>query len=332
MFSLFSLCARPTLVVSWEGEDSSYALVRDIVERVLPLSLLSRIPGEDVLTVSMSDLLQAGAHALAVTLDFSYQENSFQLRLTAQANDRKHLEEELEKRLASMLMYDALASIPLHDGPSVTYTSTTGYAALTPLPKGGYYIGLDAEKERWGSAVVYHLFSEEEQLSLLAATGGAMLLPGMRLQRQSGREVLLSISSSLSLQDGLALESFYTQDIGLYPFRIVLGGGLSFAQSPLFLSEVYAKAGVSLAFPLSLLFGLTSGFWRSSSVAMECSIEVGYAVAAHLPLYGSTALLRYCYRLSDSTLSLAVGNKHWVTPSSSLRSGLFMQLGLAYTW
>lgn len=329
---LSSLFALPTLVVSAEGEEQSYALVHSIVERVATHSLLSRLEGEGVLTVTMSELVAEGESALSVDLLFNYEEKTLQLCLSAEAKDAKHLKKELEERLASILTYDGMTLIETGAPPIVDYTYKTGYASLSSLRKGTHYLGLDAQGNRWANTVVHQVSDEEKPLSLLVATGGRALLPGMRLQEQSGREVALSFSSTFSNNPTFGLDGSYSQDIGLYPFSLVLGGGLDMGGKPLSPSSLYGRAGFAVTLPLSMVFGLRSGFWRNSALVMECTLGMGYSLADRALLYGSNALFTYRYRLQGYSLGLGIGNKHWVSEQSSFSSGLFMRLGLAYTW
>ena len=109
----------------------------------------------------------------------------------------------------------------------------------------------------------------------------------------------------------------------------VLFCGLIFTS---FSPSLDGRAVVAAALPLSMVFGLYSGFWRNSSLAMECSLGLGYSLSDGVLLYGSSALLTYSYRMQGYSLALGIGNKHWVSEQVSFSSGLFMQLGLAYTW
>lgn len=331
LLSLFSLSARPTLVVAAAEEGASYNLVREVVERVATHSLLSRIDGEGELSVTVEGLVAEEANALTVDLLFSYEGSELQLCLNARGKGPRRLEKDLEEKLSSLLLYDGLTLIGTEPGLSIDHVYDRGYASLASLRRGEHYKGLDAEGSRWGSAVVQQV-SEEEPVSLLVSTGGKKLLPGMRLAQQKGKSVGLSFSSLLSAGRGFAVDASYSQDIGIHPFMLVLGSGIDLSGESLSPSNLYGRAGVAAALPLSMVFGLYSGFWRNSSLAMECSLGLGYSLSDGVLLYGSSALLTYSYRMQGYSLALGIGNKHWVSEQVSFSSGLFMQLGLAYTW
>ena len=330
LFCLSSLFARPTLVVTAGGESPSYALMAGVVARVGEHSLLSRMDGEGVLSISLSDLLEIEPNALSATVVFSYGQRTLQLFLRAKGKDPKKLEKALEQNLSSMLLYDGRTLFEIEDAPLVDYTYDYGYASLSSLQKGDHYEGLDAQGNRWATVVVQHAFDDEKPVSLLVGTGGKELLPGMRLEKQAGREVSLSVSKVLAMGGQLDIEGFYSQDVGLYPFTFVLGGGLDLTGSHI--SGVNAQTGFVLQLPLSMVFGLHSGFWRNSSLAMRCTLGLGYSLADSQLLYGSSALCIYRYSLHSLGLEVGVGNKHWVSELGTYSSGLFMQLGLAYTW
>lgn len=332
LFSLSSLFARPTLVVDAEGEGDSYTLVRSVVEEVATHSLLSRLDGEGVLSVTISELVAEGEHAVSADLLFTYEQRTLQLCLSAAAKDAKHLQKELEERLLSTLAYDGLALVEAGPSPVVDYTYATGYASLASLRKGAQYLGLDAQGNRWATTVVQQLSDGEYPVSLLAATGGRALLPGMRLQEQKGRQAALSLDSTFSENPVLGIDGSYSQDIGLYPFSLVLGGGLDMDAKPLSVTSIYGRAGFAVTLPLSMVFGLSSGFWRNSALVMECTLGMGYSFRDGSLIYGSNALFSYRYRLQDYSLGLGIGNKHWASVEGTFSSGLFMRLGLAYTW
>lgn len=329
---LSSLLGRPTLVVSSEGEGPAYALLESIVERVGSRSLLTRTDGEGELSVFIDALQVEEANALSANLLFSYGERTLTLCLSAQAKDARHLEKELEERLSSMLLYDGLSLFEATDVLVVDYTYYSGYAALAPLRKGERYKGLDAQGNRWATAVVQHTFTEPSPVSLLVATGGKALLPGMRLEALKGRALQISLFSSLSSLPGFGLEGTYSQDIGLYPFTLVLGGGLDFKGKPLAIASLYGRAGFAVTLPLSMVFSLNGGFWRNSALMMECTVGLGYAPFDNSMVFGSTALFSYRYHLGSYSLNLGLGNRHWASKGGPFSSGLFMQLGLAYTW
>lgn len=330
LLSLSSLLARPTLVVETAGQGSSYALLGTVVRRVGEQSLLSRMDGDGELSVLIGEVLSEEENSLSANLLFTYGERTLELCLSA--DDARNLEKELERRLTAMLLYDALALMEAEPSPVVDYTYATGYASRSILRKGSPYKGVDAQGKRWGSAMVQHVGDESDPLSLLAGTGGAALLPGMRLVELQGRAVELAFFGMLASPLGLGLDLSYSQDIGLYPFSLVVGGGLDFQGEGLSLSSLYGRAGFVVAFPLSAAFGLQSGFWRNSTLAMECTLGLGYSLVDSLLLYGSSALFTYRYHLGGYSLALGLGNRHWVTSEESYRAGLFMRLGLAYTW
>ncbi len=330
LLCLSSLFARPTLVVSAGGEGPGYALMVGVVERVSEHSLLSRMGGEGVLSVGISDLLEAKPNALSATVLFRYEERELQLCVSAEAKDAKKLGKELEKRLSSMLLYDGRTLFEAEDALLIEYTYNQGYASLSSLHKGDHYKGLDAGANRWATVEVLQVFGEDEPVSLLVGTSGKKLLPGMRLEKQAGKSVSLSVSSFLTTGGKLSLEGLYSQEVGLYPFTLVLGGGFDIAGSTL--SSLYGQAGFAVRLPLSMVFGIHSGFWRNSSLAMRCTLGLGYSLTESDMLYGSSAVLTYRYHLSGMGLDVGVGSKHWASELSKHSSGLFMQLGLAYTW
>ncbi|MGB4407903.1 MAG: hypothetical protein WBI82_13655 [Sphaerochaeta sp.] len=327
---LSPLFARPTLVVKAEAESPSYAMLTGVVARVGEQSLLSRMDGEGVLSISLSDLLEIEPNALSATVLFSYGPRTLQLFLSAKGEDSKKLEKALEQRLSSMLLYDGRALFESEDSLLVEYAYESGYATLSPLQIGDHYKGLDAQGNRWATVVVRHVSNEENPVSLLVGTSGKELLPGMRLEKQEGREISLSVSRALTRGGQLAIEGFYSQEVGLYPFTLVMGGGFDFTGSTL--SGMNGQAGFVLQLPLSMIFGLHSGFWRNSSLSMRCTLGLGYALSGADLLYGSNALFFYRYRLDSLGFDIGVGNKHWVTELGAYSSGLFMQLGLAYTY
>ncbi len=328
---LSSLFGRPTLMVTSEGEGSSYTLVAGLLERVVPALLLSRIDGEGELSVFIG-ALEAEENSLSVDLLFSYEGKSLSVLLSAQAKDSTHLGEELERRLSSLLLYEGLALVEKREPLVVEYTHASGYATLVPLRKGEHYKGLDADGNRLATAVVQQVITDPSPLSLLAATSGKTLLPGMRLEKMGGKAVEFTISSSLAVWPSLGFDGAYTQDIGLYPFRLVAGGGFTFSGQPLSFSSLYGRFGFAVTLPLSMVGGIQGGFWRNSALAMECSVGLGFAPGQSALLYGSTATFTYRYHLEAYTLSLGVGNKYWASKASPFTSGLFIQLGLAYTW
>ncbi len=329
LLCLSSLVARPTLVLEASGEEPGYAHLMAVVERVANHSLLSRIGGEGVLFITISDLVEPRENALSATVLFTYGERTLRLCLRSEAKDAKHLEE----RLSSMLLYDGMALFEAEPALVVAYTYDQGYASLSPLHKGDTYKGLDAEGGRWATVVVRRVLADAEApVSLLVSTGGKKLLPGMRLEKQAGKSASLSISSSLGASSAplFALEGLYGQDVGLYPLTLVLGGGFDVAEATVF--TIYGQVGLNVRLPLSMVFGLHSGFWRSSSVAMRCTMGLGYAPNDGATLYGSGAVFSYRYQGQVVGLDIGVGTKHWASELKSYSSGLFMQLGLAYTW
>jgi len=332
LICLASLPARPTLVVEAAGQGGLYSLLRAVVQRVGEHSLLSRMEGEGELSVLIGEVLSEEANAVSADLVFTYEGRILELCLSANAKDGRHLERALESRLSSMLLYDGLALIEAEPSPAVDYTYATGYASRSILHKGSLYKGVDAQGNRWATAVVQHVADDLSSLSLLSATAGRTLLPGMRLVALQGRAVELAFFGMLSSPLGLGLDFSYSQDIGLYPFSLVVGGGLDVHGQGLSPSSIYGRAGFVVAFPLSMAFGLRSGFWRNSSLAMECTLGLGYGFDEALLLYGSTALFTYRYHLQGYTLALGLGNRHWVSGEGSFSSGVFMRLGLAYTW
>ncbi|MBI9093905.1 MAG: hypothetical protein JEY71_03375 [Sphaerochaeta sp.] len=327
---LSSLFARPTLVVTAGGESPSYALLTGVVTRVGEQSLLSRMDGEGVLSVFISDLLETEPNALSATVLFSYGQRTLLLSLSAKGRDPKKLESSLEQRLSSMLLYDGMALFASEDMLFVEYAYESGYATLSSLQIGDHYKGLDAQGNRWATVVVRHVSDDKDPVSLLVGTSGKELLPGMRLEKQEGREVSLSVSKVLAAGGQLGIEGFYSQDVGLYPFTLVMGVGIDLTGSAL--SGMNGQAGFALQFPLSMIFGLHSGFWRNSSLSMRCTLGLGYALSDTNLLYGSNALFVYRYRLDSLGFDVGVGNKYWVTELGAYSSGLFMQLGLAYTY
>lgn len=331
LFFVFSLFARPTLTVSSdESGAEGYALMRDVVERVGEHSLLSRMGGEGELSATLSDLLGDAQSSLSATVLFRYEEQELQLCLGSEAKTLRKLKEALETRLSSMLLYDGLTLFEAEDALVVDYTYDQGYASLGTLNKGDHYRGLDAQGNRWATTVVRRTFEGEEPVSLVVGTSGKELLPGMRLEKQAGKAVSVSLSKELKEGGHLGLDALYSQEIGLYPFTLVLGGGLDFSSSQL--SSLYAQTGFAVRLPLSMVFGLHNGFWRNSSFAITATLGLGYSFVDPDLLFGSSVVLGYRYHLDDWALDIGVGNKHWASDSLSHSSGLFMQLGLAYTW
>lgn len=329
---LSSLSGRPSLVVTSDGQGPAYDLMTAVVTRVAKQSLLCRIAGEGVLTISLFDLLAASPNSLSASVLFSYGENSLQLTLGSEGKDARDLEKNLEQDLSSMLVYDARILLAPEPFPIIDYTYDQGYASLATLRKGDRYKGLDAQGDRWATVVVQQVFGEQEPVSLLVGTSGKKLLPGMKLEKQAGRSASLSVSRLLttSHSPSFGLEGLYSQEVGLYPFTLVVGGGFDLAGTSL--SSVYGQAGLSLSLPLSMLFGVDLGLWRNSSLAMRCTLGLGYALADSDLLFGSSAVLTYRYQIAGMGIDVGVGSKHWASETSGHSSGLFMQLGLAYTW
>ena len=331
LFFVFSLFARPTLTVSSdESGAEGYALMAGVVERVSEHSLLSRMGGEGALSVTLSDLLGDAQSSLSATVLFRYEGLELQLCFGAEAKGAKKLIEALEKKLSSMLLYDGRTLFEAEDALVVDYTYDQGYATLGILNKGDHYRGIDAQGNRWATAVVRRSFEGEEAVSLLVGTSGKELLPGMRLEKQAGKAVSLSLSKDLKEGGHLGLDGLYSQEIGLYPFTLVLGGGLDVTPSQIF--SIYAQTGFAVRLPLSMVFGLHNGFWRNSSFAITATLGLGYSFVDPDLLFGSSVVLGYRYHLDDWALDVGVGNKHWASDSLSHSSGVFMQLGLAYTW
>ena len=330
LLCLSSLLARPSIGCMTEAQSPGYTLMAEVVKRVATESLLPRMEGEGELSVYISHLLEPEVNALSAVLLFSYGEKELQLCLSAEAKDSKHLVKELETRLFSMLLYDGRALYEEDDALVVDYTYNQGYASLILLHKGDYYKGLDAEGDRWATVVVQRSFEEDDPVSLLVGLSGKKLLPGMRLEKQSGKSVSLALSRSLASDGQFSVDGMYSQDVGLYPFTLVVGGEFGLANSGL--SSVYGKAGFAVHLPLSMLFGIDAGFWRNSSVAMMCTLGIGYSPLTSDILYGSSAVFSYRYTLQSVGLDVGVGNKNWASKTTSSSSGLFMQLGLAYTW
>ena len=333
LFCLSSLLARPTLVVKAEEESLSYALLAGVAERVAEHSLLSRMEGEGVLSISLYDLLETEPNALSATILFSYGEVSLELCIRSKGKDARHLERALEKKLSSMLLYDGSVLFDTGPSPLVDYTYTHGYASLSSLSKGDRYVGLDAGGQRWATVeVLRSLDGEEGPVSLLVGTSGKELLPGMRLEKQAGKSLSLSVSTLLGKgpTPRVGIEGLYGQEVGIYPFGLVLGGGFDLSGTAF--SSVYAQAGLSVHLPLSMAFGLEGGFWRNSSLAMRCTLGLGYSLAESDLLFGSNALFLYQYHLRGYCFEVGLGNKYWASEQSTHSSGLFMQLGLTYTW
>ena len=331
LLCLSSVFARPALVVNAEGEGASYALMAGVVARVSELSLLSRMDGEGVLTVSISNLLETNPNTLSAAVLFSYGEKALQLLLSAEGKDAKHMEKHLEQKLSSMLLYDGRALFETEDGLLIDYTYNQGYASLASLQKGDYYTGLDAQGNRWASVVVQQVFGEEDPVSLLVETSGKKLLPGMKLEKQAGKSVSLSVSRLLttSSSPSFGIEGLYSQEIGLYPFTFVVGGGFDFTGTN---SSLCGQAGFAVNLPLSMVLGIHSGFWRNSSLAMRCTLGLGYSFAQSDLLYGSSAVFTYRYHCNGIGFDVGLGSRHWASEVITYSSGLFMQLGLAYTW
>lgn|GEM_PF-5373038 len=330
LFCLSSLFARPSLVVRTEAESPSYALMAGVVARVGEQSLLSRMDGEGELTITVTNLLEAEANALSATVLFSYEGRELQVFLRAEGKDAKHIEKHLEQNLSSMLLYDGMVLFEAAPAPSIDYTYNQGYASLSLLDKGDHYRGIDAGGTKWATVVVQKGFDEEEPVSLLVGTGGKKLLPGMRLEKQAGKSVQLVVSQVLKTDGPFGIEGLYSQEVGLYPFSLVVGGGIDLASSDL--SSLYAQAGFAIHLPLSMLFGIDSGFWRNSSLGMRCTLGLGFALADADLLFGSNVAFTYRYSFGDMGFDVGVGNKHWASDHKAYSSGLFMQLGLAYTW
>ena len=332
LLCLSSLFARATLVVKAEGEGAAYALISDAVARVSEQSLLSRMDGEGELIITISDLLEESSNTLSATVLFSYGKNELQILLSAEGNDPNHLQKQLEQKLSSMLLYDGRLLFEAGPAPLIDYTYTQGYASLSSLHKGDHYKGLDAEGARWATVVVQQTFDQEDPLSLLVGTSGKKLLPGMKLEKQAGKSVSLSLSSLLQASSSprLAIEGLYSQEAGLYPFALVLGGGFALACSAL--ASLYFQAGFVVNLPLSMLFGIEGGLWRNSTLAMRATVGLGYAFSGSGVLYGSSAVFTYRYHLDGIGFDIGVGNKHWASELGIHSSALFMQLGLAYTW
>ncbi len=329
LICLSSLVARPTLVLEARGGEPGYAHLMAVVERVANHSLLSRMGGEGELFITISDLVEPRENALSATVLFTYGERTLQLCLRSEANDARHLEE----RLSSMLLYDGMDLFEVEASLVVAHTYDQGYASLSPLHKGDSYKGLDAEGGTWATVVVRRVLADEEApVSLLVSTSGKKLLPGMKLEKQAGKSASLSISSLLGTRPDslISLEGLYGQDVGLYPLTLVLGGGFDVAGSTV--DTVYGQVGLNVRFPLSMAFGLHAGFWRNSSVAMGCTLGLGYALDDGPMLYGSGAVFSYRYQGQVVGIDIGVGTKHWASDLKSYSSGLFMQLGLAYTW
>jgi len=328
---LASLFARPTFVVKTGGEGAAYALMAGVVARVSEQSLLSRMDGEGVLTVSIFDLLEANGETLSATVLFSYGTKELQLLLSAEGKDANHMEKHLEQRLSSMLLYDGMTFFEAGPSPLIDYTYNQGYASLSSLHTGDHYIGLDAQGNRWATVVVQQVFGEEDPVSLLVGTSGKKLLPGMKLEKQAGKSVSLLVSRLLvtSSSPSFGIEGLYSQEVGLYPFTFVLGGGFDLDGAD---SSLYGQAGFAVRLPLSMVFGIHSGFWRNSSLAMRCTLGLGYSYAESDLLFGSSAVLTYRYQGNGMGFDVGLGNNHWVSDVSTYSSGLFMQLGLAYTW
>lgn len=327
---LSSLFARVTLVVETEGKSPSYALMAGVAEYVAESSLLPRMGGEGVLSLYISDLLETDPNALSALLLFSYGERTLQLYLSADAKDSKHLEKVLKERLASMLLYDGMVLFEAETSPCIDYTYSYGYASLVPLRKGDLYKGLDAEQNRWATVVVQRTFESDDPVSLLVGTGGKKLLPGMRLEKQAGKSLSLFLSGTPVSGAPFSIGGLYSQQIGLYPFTLVLGAGSDITASSL--TTVYAQAGLAVNLPLSMIFGLNSGFWRNSSLAVRCTLDFGYVVSEEELLYGSSAVFTYRYHIGGVGLDVGLGNKRRAPEFTGASSGLFMQLGLAYTW
>ncbi|NBK20469.1 MAG: hypothetical protein EOM68_00370 [Spirochaetia bacterium] len=329
---LSSLFATPSLVVISEGEGPAYTLMKAAVSRVAEQSLLCRIAGEGELTVTLSDLVEATPNALSASVLFSYGEKTLQLKLSSEGKDERNLSKHVERDLFSMLLYDGRVFLESEYSPIVDYTYGQGYATLAFLSKGDHYKGLDSQGDRFSTVVVQQSFGGEEPVSLLVGTSGKKLLPGMRLEKQAGKSVSFSVAPMFdaSSQARVALEGMYAQEVGLYPFTLVVGGGFDLAGSSL--SSLYGQVGLSLSLPLSMLFGIDFGLWRNSSLAVGCTLGLGYALADSALLYGSGAILTYRYQIAGMGIDVGVGSKHWASETKSHSSGLFMQLGLAYTW
>lgn len=332
LLCLCSLVARPALVVNVAEESPSYTLLAGVVEKVAERSLLSRMGGEGVLSVTLSDLFETKPNALSATALFSYGQASLELCIRSEGKDAKHLVRSLEKRLSSMLLYDGLVLLEEKAPPVVDYAYTYGYASLSPLDTGEHFVGLDAEGNRWAAVQVLRSFGEEDPVSLLVGTSGNELLPGMRLERQAGKSVSLAFSGLLdaSVSPRFGVEGLYSQEVGLYPFTLVLGGGLDFTGTAL--SGLFGQGGFSVSLPLSMVFGIHNGLWRNSTLAMRCTLGMGYSYSDAELLFGSNALFTYRYHLQDVGLDIGIGSKHWASELRTYSSGLFMQLGLAYTW
>lgn len=314
------------LVFLNEGED--HAMVERVVRQVATTSLLSRIEGEGEMVVTLSFNEVDSPYALSVVLNFAYEEKELAFTLSQESTSKSKLERSLQKQLSSVLLYDGLLFLEQRAAVDIAYTYKQGYAVTQALPLGKHYLGYDSQGTRRGSAVVRRVTAVEEPLSLLVSTGGNILLPGMALSPRKGREVQLSYSHSFA--GDYSLQGLYSQDIGLYPFRLVGGVGATFTENVV--KDIYTQVGLSVEMPLSLLMNIEHEFWRNSSLAMRSTLSLGSCIPQTEFLLGGTFLASYRYALTDWVCELGMGRSYWTTEKQFQRVGLFIHLGLAYTW
>jgi hypothetical protein len=316
------------------------SLVENAVLAATKESFLPRLPdsveNKELLEIVAGPLQLGGPYDVTLSLEWKFRGKSLSLRAHGFGTDASSFQKNLQQTLYLQLRYDALTLLSPPEGLTLDYSYRSSYSSLLTsadeVREGDLFSVLDAGKRRTGLLVVDQISDEEPAVAGFLSLYGKTLLPGMQLEKRSGRTLTLSLP--FSYHDDLitvALEGVYTQNIGLYPFLFTLkGSALYRSDSSL---AMMALSGVSMRLPLSMLFGNGSRFFNSSSLLVSCRIGMGFSPTTLDVLFGSEAELLYTYSMNSTWgLQLGVSSKNWSSEEAEYDAGLSLILATAYTW